>query len=287
MPANAALTTFPFYSRDAECTHNRHWCSDVPYIQYVTADKLPTWALKNPGVGTFTVYCHNLTTGLWADITALLTIGNTTVGSDVWRYYDWSTISLVTDILATTTKGGGVGDDVQWPDFTADCGLLQLVIDAGPNTWYSEIFAVKPGLIFDGQSPEDKDGCIFLEITDPYVAAGIPYSSIIFTQRVWLWCDVASPGYEFTERGDRDGQDSISRSFAKVVKRHRTQQRIPEYMTDALAAAVIHGTLQLTDQYAATWQITDVTLDEPDWTSPCLAIVDFSYRRDLWIKENC
>lgn len=289
MPANAAITSFPFYSRDIEATHKRHWCSEgSSFRQAVPANKLPTWALKNPGVGAFTVYARNLDTGLWGNITPLTTVYNTTVAGDVWRYYDWLNVNLVTTFFAATTKGGATGDDKNWPAHTSGCARMQLVVDAGPNTWYSEVFYVNTALTSSNQSPDDAQGFVFISAVDAYGSTGIPYGSLSFTQRLFLYCDVAEPFYEFTERGDSDGDDSLNRSFAKAIKRHRFTVYVPEYITDAMASFVVHGDVNITDQYGATWKMIDAAMGEPDWSrGACMASLEFSYRRDLWKKENC
>lgn len=289
MPANAAITTFPFYSRESEPTHRRHWCGETPFAQPVTTNKLPPWLIKAPGTGTTQVWCHNLDRNRWADITALITLNTYTVDTVDWLVYDWGNVNTATTFDTSLTKDTPpVGDEYTWLEFTADCGRLELVVDRGASTsWWSELFVVNPDLVIDGQVPTNSSGCIYITAADPYKVSGIPYQNIPFTQRLWLPSDVGRPEYEFTNKGDPDADGSTSYTFRKAVKRHRFEVYVPEYLTDALASICIHGDVFVTDQYAATWQVYDPNL-AVDWSSsPCLAITDFSFRRDLWRGENC
>lgn len=286
------ITTFPMYSRDADCTHNRHWCRGKSlFIQPAPLTRLPTWIIAEPGSGGVTVWANNQTTGNWLDITTLITTATATVESVDYLYYNWTTFSAVSDVPEYTSKGSGLLGDATWTAFTAGCAPIQIVVDVGEgNTWYSELMYVKDDLPPDlsGVTPDDPTGCILLDFTDDAKVGGIPYSGLTFSQRVFLPCDIGQPTYETLLDGSEDGNRIQSPSFRRSIKRWATTLLIPEYMTDALAAMSIHSTKILYNQYNAGGPMHEVAINT-DWTAvgPHLSATSITFRYDFIRKLNC
>jgi hypothetical protein len=289
MPVNLP-TTFPFYSRANDPTHRRHYCSAVSiFVQPVPVARIPQFVLKNPGTIT-KVWAHNIDKDWWIDILPLLNTNTATVDGDVFFYTSWTDINQATQSavfldMGVTPKGGS---GLTWPSFTIGCQKIELVIEAGANTWYSELFYVKPDLeVGSSFDPSDQTGCIFLEFADDVKVGEIPYSDIIFAQRVHLPCDVHPPQYEIKEEGDEDGQRVFHPVFRSVTKRYEFRILVPEYMSDALATSAIHRTVILTDQTAQTGTVFDMQI-ETDWEADgCQCLLTYTFRRSVTHKVNC
>lgn len=282
------ITSFPAYSRDEDCNHNRHWCA-IDWAQPTSLTRLPPWVILNPGSGTLAIWAHNRDTDTWADITTLVTTTSTTVGSDTYLIYNWNNINATTDVESFDAKDGTLIGDTNWTNFTKSCAKIQLVVDKGSTSWYFNLFYVDstldPGN--DGATPGNPTGSILLDWSDPYAVGEIPYRSITFGQRLFLPTDIGRPQYETLLDGPEDGDRVQQPTFRRVIKRWLFTAFVPEYITDALAYMGIHKTIVIHDQYSEQTTIQEVDVDV-DWSqSDCLALATVTFRKDLARKENC
>lgn len=292
MYAQNLVTTFPFYARDSDCTHNRHWCAGKKnFVQPVPLTRLAPWVIKAPGSGTLGVWVHNRQENEWIDITSLLTVNSDTIDSVLYISYNWSSFSATTPVNYADTRGGTPKGTITWQAFTANCAELQVVVNKDSTLWYSELFSVRDDLPenADGLLPTDPTGCIFFDFSDDVTVGDIPYSGFAsgFAQRLFLPCDIGRPTYEIILDGTEDGDRIQSPSFRRMSKTMSTQVMIPEYMVDALALMAIHRTKTLSDQYNVSEVVEDVSVI-PDWTiSDCLSNTTITFRRWYARKYNC
>lgn len=290
MPRNL-LTTFPFYSRDVETTHKRHWCKQVLQFRQPTQfNRLPPWVIKNPGTGTAQVWCSrqgNGITTLWANITSLLTLDNYTVGADKWLVYNWTNINLVTVFDTTLTAGGGAltGQEFTWATWSAGCRDHQLVVIVGGSTWYSELFTVDAGLTESTFDPSIYGYCFF-DFSSNSQVGEVEYNHISYAQRVYIPGEAGTPEYLFNIEGDEDGTRQVNPTFSAVHKLWVLKFSAPEYLADALAAMRIHRQVQATDQFGEVGVVVVQDI-AADWSSDCEAIITVKYTRGLFYKRNC
>ena len=282
------ITSFPAYSRDEDCNHNRHWCG-TSWAQATSQIRLPPWAILNPGTGTLAVWAHNRKTDTWADITTLVTTASTTVGSDTYLIYNWSNMNAVTDVEHYDEKDGTLIGDITWTAFTANCAEIQLVVDKGVTSWYFNLFYVNQDLDSgnDGAVPTNPTGHILIDWSDDKGVGDIPYKDITFGQRLFLPTDIGRPQYPTLIDGPENGDRVQVPTFRRVIKQWLFTALVPEYITDALALMCIHKTVVMHDQYSSQYTIQDPELTV-DWSrSDCNALATLTFRNSLSIKDNC
>jgi hypothetical protein len=289
------VTTFPFYDRDDDATHNRWWCANDPtlFVQASMPDRVPPFAILLSGSGTPVIYIHNLTDDDWADITGIITTQTYVLSGGTYLVYNWIDLNLVTSLNISITKGGATAHTATWNSYTGGCDVLQIVIDRGTSTFYSEKFYCKTGLTAFDPTPTDRDGFILMQITDTRTieteGGNIPYESFTsgFSQVIYLPCEAGRPTYEIEVEGNEDGKKVLYPTFRKVEKIQRIALLLPEYVCDALANAGIHETVSVFDQYGNNTAVHGLTIDTEWQRGDCQALAEVTFRKGYSYKRNC
>lgn len=139
---------------------------------------------------------------------------------------------------------------------------------------YSEVFTVEP-------NPER---LLKIEWTHSSDIATLPYS-LGFLQRLYLDAGLGAPDYQYTEKGEKDGNDELVPLSRSLEKNWQFDSGlVPEFLLDVLESLSLHDDVRIGGHADATRIKVKVREATPD---ACAMLAEVEFSEPLTLASQC